>query len=377
MADELPGLEPDQADVNSQTGFEAALAARGLGPMAPLEPEGEAQDRLVPATQDLPGEEPQADVPAPEAGETEPEAEPEQDDAVAAFLAEHGGDPQAALGALLVERENAQGLIGRQGNELGDLRQSVARLEGRLDEQQAYAQQEPLPEPVTEELTASIETMFEENGAQQSMNWLAENRPDLLETGISVWSEIDPFQAGRFAARYDNFLQEEEQLAQQAAEPQQPQGDPILDQMRAREQFTQLTEAARNQLQISDEAWPLVREHVVPAFNDEATSPLIKNAIISPDPNTQFQGMMEIVRDAHGRAIAAQQSQAEAAAQQAAADEAEQRKLAATVTSGSLRSVPEGKPVSEMTSEERIALFKQSLLAPPSTSVIDGLTGLS
>src|SRR5215831_9912555 len=352
MADELPGLEPDQADVNSQTGFEAALAARGLGPMAPLEPEGEAQDRLVPATQDLPGEEPQADVPAPEAGETEPEAEPEQDDAVAAFLAEHGGDPQAALGALLVERENAQGLIGRQGNELGDLRQSVARLEGRLDEQQAYAQQEPLPEPVTEELTASIETMFEENGAQQSMNWLAENRPDLLETGISVWSEIDPFQAGRFAARYDNFLQEEEQ-------------------------FTQLTEAARNQLQISDEAWPLVREHVVPAFNDEATSPLIKNAIISPDPNTQFQGMMEIVRDAHGRAIAAQQSQAEAAAQQAAADEAEQRKLAATVTSGSLRSVPEGKPVSEMTSEERIALFKQSLLAPPSTSVIDGLTGLS
>jgi len=375
MAEETPGLEPPQ-DVNSQTGFEAALAARGLGPMAPLEPEGEDPDRFAPTVEDLPGDEaPEAEAPAPEAGEVEPQ-EPEQDPAVAAFLAQHEGDAEAALLAALQERDNAQSLIGRQGNELGDLRDTVARLEGRLDEQQAYAQQGPLPEPVSDELTASLETMFEEQGPANAMNWLAENRPDLIETGINVWSEQDPFSAGRFAARYDNFLLEEEAMAAQAEEPQQ-QGDPILDQMRAREQFSMLTEAARQQLNVDDASWPTVREHVVPAFNDEATSPLIKNAIISPDPGTQLEGMKAIVQLAQGRAVQAQ-SAAQQAADAAAAQEAEQRKLAATVTSGSLRpAVPEGKSLEEMTSEERISLFKQSLLAPPSTSVQQGLTGLT
>src|SRR5215831_11787277 len=119
MAEETQGLEPLAADdVNSQTGFEAALAARGLGPMAPLEPEGEAGDRFVPAALDLPGDEPpEAAAPPDEGGEVEP-TEPEQDPAVTAFLAQHDDDPQAALTALLQERENAQSLIGRQGNEL-------------------------------------------------------------------------------------------------------------------------------------------------------------------------------------------------------------------------------------------------------------------
>jgi len=155
----------------------------------------------------------------------------------------------------------------------------------------------------------------------------------------------------------------------------QPQSDPVLDQMRAREQFSMLTEGARQQLGISDEAWPQVRDHVVEAFNDPQTSPLIKNAIISPDPQTQFQGMIEIVRNAHGRAMNQQQQSAEAQAANESASEAEQRKLAAQVATGSLRpAAPEGKSVQDMSSEERVALFKQSLLSAPSTSVADGLT---
>jgi hypothetical protein len=372
MAEENEGvdLSPAADDVNTDGGFGAALAERGLGPIEQEFPRSD-DDRFVeqaqPGVTPLSPQAPPEEAP-PEGGEAAPEVDP----AVAAFLAQHGDDPQAALAAALQEREHAQGLIGRQGQELGDLRQQMAHLQGRMDElgQAAY---EPVPEPITAELQDSLATMFDEQGAEQAMGWLADNRPDLIEAGINVWAEQDPFQAGRFASRYDRFLQDEQQQAEQVQQPQ-PQEDPILAQMRAREQFTMLADGARSQLGISDEDWPAVREHVVPAFNDEKTSPLIKNAIISPDPQTQFQGMVEIVREAHGRAINVSQQTAEAQAQQQAADEAEQRKLQATVATGSLRPVPEGKPLEELTSEERIALFKQSLLAPPSTSVLQGLT---
>jgi hypothetical protein len=376
MAEENEGtdLSPPE-DVNSDAGFGAALAERGLGPIEEEFPRSD-EDRFVerePAVPPPPGE-PEGEAPAPEVGQAEPAAE--VDPAVAELLAQYGDDPQAALAAYVKEHENRESLIGRQGQELGQLRETVARLEGRID-QATMAPQEPMPEPVSEELVSSLETMFEEQGPNQAMEWLADNRPDLIETGIRVWSDQDPFQAGRFAARYDSFLQEEQLAAEQ---PQQPQAgqvdDPILAQMRAREQFTVLADAARNQLQISDEAWPLVRDHVVEAFNDPNTSPLVKNAIISADPQTQFQGMVEIVRNAHGRAVDAQTQQAEAQAQAEAADEAEQRKLGAQVATGSLRPAPEGKSVQDMTSEERIALFKQSLLSAPSTSIQDGLTGI-
>lgn len=371
MAEENEGIDlSPPEDVNSDAGFGAMLAERGLGPIEEEFPRSD-EDRFV-GTEPVvppPPDEPEGETPAPEAGQAEPEVDP----AVAELLAQHEDDPQAALAALVKERENAQGLIGRQGQELGELRQSVARLEGRID-QATMAQSEPMPEPVSEEMVSSLETMFEEQGANQAMEWLAENRPDLIETGIQVWSEQDPFQAGRFASRYDSYLQEEQAREQQ---PQQPQvNDPVLAQMRAREQFTMMADGARQQLQIPDESWPAVRDQVVEAFNDPATSPLIKNAIISPDPQTQFQGMVEIVRNAHGRAVAASTQSAEAQAQAEAADEAEQRKLGAQVTTGSLRPAPEGKSVQDMTSEERIALFKQSLLAAPSTSIQDGLTGL-
>jgi hypothetical protein len=378
MADVNEGLE--EVDVNSQTGFERALAARGLGP---LEPESERadEDRFVPGqipSPESPALSPAAPVAPPEeppgqaAVEPEP-VEPGVDPAVAAFLEQHGGDQQAALEALVRERDNAQSLIGRQGNELGDLRQEVAHLTGRLDELSQVAS-EPVPEPMTAELQASLETMFDEQGAPQAMAWLADNRPDMIEAGISVWAEQDPFQAGRFAARYDNFLQEEQ--ANLAVAQESEQIDPVYENMYAREQFSMLTEAARAELNVDDNSWPIIREHVVPAFNDQATSPLIQNAIISPDPGTQLEGMKAIVQLAQGRAIAAATQAAEAQAQQEAAAEAEQRKQAATVISGSLQPVPEGKPLDEWTREERINAFKQSLLAPPSTSVMHGLTGL-
>jgi hypothetical protein len=363
MAEEIEGtdLSPPPDDVNSDAGFGAALAERGLGPIE--EPVRDDEDRFVdgPVVPPPSGDE---EAPAEEAGQAE-----EVDPVLAEFLAQHDGDPQAALQAALKERENAQGLIGRQGQQLGDLRQSVARLEGRID-QATQAGAEPVPEPVSDELVASLETMFEQQGANQAMNWIAENRPDLIEPAITVWAEQDPFQAGRFASRYDRFLQDEEA---QASQPQ-PQADPILDQMRAREQFTMLADTARNQLQISDEAWPLVRDQVVPVFNDQTTSPLIKNAIISPDPNTQFEGMKAIVQEAYSRALASQTQTAEAQGQAEAAAEAEQRKLGAQVATGSLRPAPEGQSMQDRTPEERIALFKQSLLEAPSTSIADGLT---
>ena len=359
-------LSPSPDDVSTDSGFAAMLAERGLGPID--EPPREDEDRFVEQAGVPPQTQATEEAPPEEGGE----AEPEQDPALAELLAQHDGDAQAALAAYVKENENRESLIGRQGQELGELRQQMAHLQGRVDQATMGGAEEPLPEVVTEEVTAGLQQMFDERGAEGAMNWIVEQRPDLIEPAIQVWAEEDPFQAGRFASRYDGFLQQEQEQAQQ---PQQPQGDPVLDQVRAREQFTMLTEGARQQLGIDDQSWPMVRDHVVEAFNDPQTSPLIKNAIISPDPQTQFQGMIEIVRNAHGRAMNQQQQSAEAQAANESASEAEQRKLAAQVATGSLRpAAPEGKSVQDMSSEERVALFKQSLLSAPSTSVADGLT---
>jgi hypothetical protein len=84
--------------------------------------------------------------------------------------------------------------------------------------------------------------------------------------------------------------------------------------------------------------------------------------------------MKAIVQEAYSRALASQTQTAEAQGQAEAAAEAEQRKLGAQVATGSLRPAPEGQSMQDRTPEERIALFKQSLLEAPSTSIADGLT---
>jgi hypothetical protein len=158
MPDVTSGLEPDELsglDPDSDAGFAARLAQKvqgddvtdeakaaiasldkgdrsvqaGLQESAPTTPRDD-QGRFAPAAQESEEE---------EEGAAPDEEEQEEDDPIARFIEQHG-DEKEAVAAALREKEEAQSLIGRQGNELGETRkreqelaERLARLEGRLE----------------------------------------------------------------------------------------------------------------------------------------------------------------------------------------------------------------------------------------------------
>ena len=386
MPDVSEGLT---SDVDSDAGFMAALAeqagvevpegrleslatedrsiaaglAAGLDSGQPRDEGGRFAPAATESGEGTPAEGPAEGQPA--------EGEPEVDPAVTALLEAHGGDANAALAALARERDNAQSLIGRQGQELGELRNAQARMEGQLEALLAGAASpaEPLTPVVTNETLEGLESMAEERGSRAMMEWVIDNRPDLIDHAIEVWHADDPLAAQRFAVKYDRNL---ESATQEPPQQAAPQSDPFIEGLRQEAIFTQSVDRARASLGIAEQEWPSIRDHVIPAFEDAGTSPLIKNAIVSDDETQRHQGMEALLQLARNRAISAAGAEATAQASDTAAAAAAARKQAAQVVTGSLRPV-ERQPGEEMTSEERVAAFHKRLLGTETTSVEEGL----
>lgn len=311
----------------------------------------------------------------PEEGQTEAEEEaPAQNEALNALIEQYGGDANAALEALVQERDNAQSLIGRQGSELGDLRSRLDQLQGYVEAIGNQPQQTPDLPLVNDEVVEGLESLHESRGARGMMEWVIENRPDLIDTAEQVWAAEDPVTAAGFRARREAF----EVLGTQQEAPQ-PQIDPIIESMRQERALGNAIDQARNDLGISESDWAAVRDQITPAFEDDNTPSLIKNAVVSTDPEQQLEGMRNLMQVARARAVATATANATQQASQVASQAAVERKKAATVVSGSLRPAgasTQGQPEGEMTSEERQGAFKKALMATEVTSVSDGLTGL-
>jgi hypothetical protein len=115
-------------------------------------------------------ETPAAEVPAEgqtEAGEETPAVDP----AVASWLEQHDGDADAALAALVKERENAQSLIGTQGNKLGELQRQFDQLQGYVE---GLGNQQETPDLplVNDETVEGLESLYEQQGARGMMGWV-------------------------------------------------------------------------------------------------------------------------------------------------------------------------------------------------------------
>lgn len=387
-------VTPSGPDPN--TDFQAALAsAAGVEHTEQTEPdvdtsvsagltgleETQETERLEQSRNDL-GQFASAD---PESSEQEPAEVPSEEGqtaegeasnpALSAFLEQHGGDPNAALEALLSERDNAQSLIGRQGNELGGLRNELEQLKGYVEglgqRQQAPAEL-PLP---SDDIVDQLETFQEQRGTRGMMEWVIDNRPELIDTAVQVWYAEDPAGAAAFQGRRSAYevLGQNEQAA-----PQQPQVDPVLEQIRQERALGNTIDQVRTDLGIAEEDWQAISDQLVPAMNDDTVPSLIKNAVVSQDPSQQYEGLTNLVQVARSRAVAAATADASQQATKAAADQAKSRKQAAQVATGSLRPAgasTQGEPA-EMTSQERASAFKKALLSTEVTSVADGLTGL-
>lgn len=383
MSDVLSGLsvaESASADVNTDAGFMAAVAKQA----GVAVPEGELErieSRSTSVANGLTTEESVRDrddrgrftaAAVEDEGAAPTSDQDVADPELAAYLNRHGGDPNAALAAAVKEAREAQSLIGRQGNELGDIRrreqeyaERLARLEGAV----AAQPRTPTPLPLTSSQDVeAVEQYVAEHGGYATMAYLHSpeiNRPDLVPAALAAWGVDDAVSAAGWNARYQANLVIEEERARQAVSAPAPAPAVQAD---GASNLASSLDAVKASMPAAE--WSLVRERLSPLLAEDGTPEAIKIAVVSPDRATQIEGVKALVAIARGRAIA----EATATATSGRAGEVRQAKLAAGVATGSLRPVPEPAANTGTSRADAIASFHRTLMSTETTSVADGLT---
>jgi hypothetical protein len=378
MADVRSGIETGEdesaLDVNSDAGFNARLAAKVAGEEGISDEAKAAIASLSENDTDVQGGLTYGEESPPRDGQgrfapKEPVAEPGEEGAAPADEDEREPaeeDPWA------VQYREAEKLIGRQGNELGELRQALQeerearlKLEGRVEATPAAAPVQFDREQLEERISGPN---GDGSGGEAAWEWAANvGDRDLLESVAEIWGEYQPFHAARRWNDFERYLSEYEREAQA---PEAPAPDPRLQRIVAERQFGEAFSSARAEVGLADEAqWNVVKEHV----NDALTSarPRVLKMIDSSDPQEQQEGIEIILDTAKSRAIAQGVKQV--------ADEVQAEKVAskkaASIATGSLRPAKEREPASpEVSREDAIKRFKTSILEAETASVADGLT---
>jgi hypothetical protein len=283
----------------------------------------------------------------------------------------------------------AEKLIGRQGNELGELRQAVSKLEGRFEERSSQTEDPGM------DYTPFIDPdeLVYNHGGQAAATWVLQNVPGALENGlydrvISSWEE-DPDQEAA-ARAFDRTIQKEllkqELLREQEAnKPEAPVAQPTNPELEALLQRERMgISIGQLQNKLGDADWAVVKDHLIPLMEDDSTPGIIKNAVVSEDAATRLQGLEALAQMAKGRAI----STATEDAKKQRLEATNALKQAAQVASGSARpanadtATEEGitkEELQQLPAEERAKIAGRIMakrLSRPeySTSVSDGLT---
>lgn len=179
----LPGDEARLQVIRPPEPGPAAPAA----PAEPVEPPA-ATEPVEPAAPAAPTE--AATEPPTPAEPAAPAELDTSDPQIAALLEKYGGDPNKALAALA----GAQELIGRQGNELGELRRLVEERVGSLEETVRAAAQ---PQYDADELTE----WFAENPTRipdVARDAFYRGNEQLMDAAIEAWEEVDRSGARKF-----------------------------------------------------------------------------------------------------------------------------------------------------------------------------------
>lgn len=375
------GGNPSDQDVNTDAGFHAAVTSAAGIEVSPEQIERiEGADTSVAGGLTTHEESAQTDQNRDEQGRFAPAApQPEPvegvapegdqvDPEIAALLERHGGDAVAALADLRTQAAEAQSLIGRHSGEVGELREQVARLEGRMEAQA----QTPASQPVqlSQVSQDELESSVDRYGGRQTVIGLIQAGYDdgVIERAFATWAEFDDSPYEALAARQDYRLAVSAPQAAPAAEQTTDPNQQWVAQKRQQEQLQENMNAALGAVQTSLGAdWEVVKPHLSEALGEAPE--LVQRAVTSDDPATQKQGVEALVTLARGRAIAA----ATAQVNEERAAQVRGTKQAAQVATGSLRPAQERKPEGEETREDRIARFHKALLSAESTSVHDNL----
>jgi hypothetical protein len=268
---------------------------------APAEAETAEEPEVEAPAEEPEGEEPEATPEAEPEVEPEPEPEPEPEAPAAEvdyielapeteeYLAKYGGDVNEALKAAA----NAQSLIGRQGNELGEVRQELNELREALMQQQQYQAPQPyrtiLPDPEEadeEELIAAYSSIAHE----------AIERADAatLQQAVEAWGELQPFQASQFLSR----LQQQAYVNELAALQAQDTGNALAAQMEELQQrhpdLASRVEEIGQEAQRSPALGRLLREDVDPATRANALEELYLRVANRQTSETSQQALRRV-----------------------------------------------------------------------------------
>ena len=360
MADELQ----EDLDINTDEGFARSLARKtGREEQLDANPVADTPDVQRGLTQ--------GDQPERGADGRFQKAQPEGDDPGDADQPRGDVDePADEPAADEPQEDDAQKLIGRQGQELGELRklaqeqaERIARLEGRAE---ATPQSEPeavrLDVPLTDEVSEQLESMFTERGVDATLEQVLSNptlRP-YFEEALEVAADFSVPAAVNWSLEYQTWKRGEAQ-PQEPAEPAEP---PAWQQRLELEEQSKAVVAEGQAL--AGDQWASIADAWPEALNGAPEE--VKALLRSEDQSVRAGGLVAI------NALAAARVQG-GAVDAAKADKAAADKRAASVGTGSQRSVapPPREPDSELDSEERIARFKEMFRATETTSVADGL----
>ncbi len=350
MADVTEGLgTPDAGEeVNSDHGFEAAMAAK------------------VGKTEEFEGREPTLSTSIAEglieagAGASaieEPEVEEVEEDDLEEQEEQEEPEEESAPDPWQVRYEEAQKVIGRQGNELGQERQARQALEQRFA---AYeARSAPSSQLSGEQVQEVADDMIVEHGEVQAALSALNQDPSerLYKAVMRSWAMEDPIAAQDFNLEY-------REAKRGASQPQGPTTDPWVE---GQKQAASIT-AAFSQVKEEAKDWDTIESFMLPAL--EEVPQRVASMVGSRDPEERLDGVRIVADRAR---LLSNGSTASVKAKQAEVSKA--KKKSATVVSGSMR--PVATPTAtgaNMTSEERQAEFKKQLMAQETTSVHEGLT---
>lgn len=204
-----------EGDLSTDVGFDAAFSAAVQSSGSELADELVAEESGDAAPAEEPSSRPRDPetgrfLPADEVAETPAEETPSE-------VGEE--ETPQELTAEATRLAEAQKLIGRQGQELGEARKRLEELEARL----AKVEETPEPPPVaiTPDVVEALEGMVEEHGGLATFQWAIQNQPELVDAVFQTWIEQDGAPAIMFRQDYQTELlrQELEEKAQAAAPP--------------------------------------------------------------------------------------------------------------------------------------------------------------
>jgi hypothetical protein len=285
----------------------------------------------------------------------QPQAASPEDELLERYLAKHNGDVAAALKAAA----NQESLLGRQGNELGELRARLDQLESRPQETPSQPQFTPLTESDVERL----DSMVYEGRGQQALAEALQRDPSgqLGQRVFDAWSSVNPGQATAFMA---------EQIAESKVAALRAEIEPVR-------QANQQNEADASFVNVwnglSGEVPDL--EQLVPGMSQILESrPALAKTIVESDPETQKDLLRTVAESARSlQEPHVQEAIASYEAERAEASRTAKQTATVVAPKGAIGSPPGGAPSAEKTPAQAEAdAIRARILDTPDTSISSG-----